>query len=59
MDNEEDMESSNNWKALNVIFNGVSLMQFKGISATESAKEAWDILQIKFEGINVVRKSWI
>ena len=34
-------------------------MQFKSISATESAKEAWDILQIEFEGTSVVRKSRI
>ena len=30
---EENMESSNNWKALNAIFNGVSPTQFKSISA--------------------------
>ena len=47
---DEDKQSSNNWKALNAIFNGVSLIQFKSIPTTELAKDAWDILQIKFEG---------
>ena len=37
----------------------MSPTQFKSILATESAKEAWDILQIKFEGTSAVRKSRI
>ena len=37
---EENKQLSNNWKALNAIFNRVSPTQFKSISATESAKEA-------------------
>ena len=56
---EEDKQSSNNWKALNAIFNGVSPTQFKIILATESAKDAWDILQVEFEGTTVVCKSRI
>ena len=56
---EEDKQSSNNWKALNAIFNGVSPTQFKCIPTTKSAKEAWDILQVEFEGTTVVWKSRI
>ena len=56
---EEDKQSSNNWKALNAIFNGVSPTQFKIIVATESAKDAWDILQVEFKGIAAVCKSRI
>ena len=51
---EEDKKSSNNWNALNAIFNGVSPTQFKSILATESTKDAWDILQVKFEGTIIV-----
>ena len=51
---DEDKQSLNNWKALNVIFNGVSSTQFKSISTTELAKDAWDILQVEFEGTVVV-----
>ena len=40
-------------------FHGVSPTQFKSIFATELAKDAWDILQVEFEGTTVVRKSRI
>ena len=56
---EEDKQSSNTWKALNAIFNGVSPTQFKSISATESAKEAWDLLQVEVEETTAMRKSRI
>ena len=56
---KEDKQSSNNWKALNAIFNRVSPPRFKSISTTKSAKDTWDILQVKFEGTTVVRKSRI
>ena len=56
---EEEKQSFNNWKTLNAIFNGVTPTHFKSISAIELAKEAWDILQIEFEGMSVVRKSRI
>ena len=56
---KEDKQSSNNWKALNAIFNRVSPTQLKSISATKSTKEAWDVLQIEFEGTSVMQKSMI
>ena len=56
---KEDKLPSSNWKALNAIFKGVSPMQFKSISVTESAKEALDILRIEVVGTSIVRKSRI
>ena len=56
---EENKQTSNNWKALNDIFNQVSPTQFKSISAIESAKESWDILKVEFKGTALVRKSRI
>ena len=39
-----------NSKALNVIFNGVSVDHIKLLITCESAKEAWEILQTAYEG---------
>ena len=55
----EYKQSSNNWKALKAIFNGVSPTQFKSISTNESAKYAWEILQVEFKGTVIVQKSII
>ena len=44
-----------NSKALNAIFSAVDVEVFKLISTCLTAKEAWDILQINFEGTNKVR----
>ncbi|XP_012845422.1 PREDICTED: uncharacterized protein LOC105965427 [Erythranthe guttata] len=46
-----------NSKALNAIFNGVDINQFKIISACECAKEAWEKLQTAYEGTTSVRLS--
>ena len=56
---EEDKQSSNNWKAFNAIFNGVSPTQLKNISTTEFAKDAWNILQVEFEGTIAMQNSRI
>ena len=46
-----------NSRALNALFNAVTNKEFKKISFTETAKEAWTILQITFEGTKVVKDS--
>ena len=51
------LQKKTDWKALNTIFHDVNPTQFKSISTAESAKEAWDTLQIKFEGTSTVRES--
>lgn len=51
--------SSFNSKALNVILIGVTPSQFKSISKTKPAKEAWVILQTEYEGTDVMRESKI
>ena len=44
-----------NSKALNALFCGVTNEEFKKISSTEVAKEAWTILEITYEGTKVVK----
>ena len=46
-----------NSRALNVLFNAVTNEEFKKISSTETAKEAWTILQTTYEGTKVVKDS--
>ena len=46
----------NNW-ALNALFSAVTNEEFKKISSTESAKEAWKILQNTSEGTKAVKDS--
>ena len=43
-----------NNKALNALFSAVTNKEFKKISSTETAKEAWAILQTTYEGIKAV-----
>ena len=43
-----------NSKAMNAIFNAVSMKEFKRISNVEVAHTAWNILQIVHEGTKVV-----
>ena len=52
---EEDRKSSANSTAINLIFAGVTLSVFRYISHCETAKEAWDILQVTFEGTTKVK----
>ena len=44
-----------NSKAMNVIFNAVSMKEFKRISNVEVAHTAWNILQTMHEGIRAVK----
>ena len=46
-----------NSRALNALFNVVTNKEFKKISSTETAKEAWTILQTTCEGTKVVKDS--
>ena len=47
--------SSFNSKAMNAIFNAVSMEEFKRISNVEIAHIAWNILQIVHEGTKAVK----
>ena len=47
-------ENFNN-RALNALFCGVTNKEFKKISSTEVAKEAWTILKTTYEGTKVVK----
>ena len=44
-----------NSKALNVLFSAVTYEEFKKIFSTETAKEAWTILQTTYEGTKAVK----
>ena len=44
-----------NSKAMNIIFNVVSMEEFRRISNIEVAHTAWKILQIVHEGTKVVK----
>ena len=46
-----------NSKALNALLSAVTNKEFKKISSTETAKEAWTILQITYEGTKAVKYS--
>ena len=46
-----------NSRALNALFGAVTNEEFKKISSTETAKEAWTILQITYEGTKAVKDS--
>ena len=44
-----------NSRALNALFSGVTNKEFKKISFTEVAKEAWTILETTYEGTKAVK----
>ena len=46
-----------NNRVLNALFSAVTNEEFKKISSTETAKEAWTILQTTYEGIKAVKDS--
>ena len=46
-----------NSRALNALFSAVTNEEFKKISSTETAKEAWTILQKTYEGTKVIKNS--
>ncbi|XP_012846973.1 PREDICTED: uncharacterized protein LOC105966948 [Erythranthe guttata] len=55
--NEEILLANYNSRAINSIFNGVGDNQFKLIASCESAKKAWEILQVTYEGTSTVKTS--
>ena len=46
-----------NSRALNALFNAIMNEEFKKISSTKTAKEAWTILQTTYEGTKAVKDS--
>ena len=46
-----------NSRALNALFSAVTNEEFKTISSTKTAKEAWTILQTTYEGTKAVKDS--
>ena len=48
-----------NSRALNALFSAVTNEEFKKISFTDNAKEAWTILQNTYKGIKAIKKSKI
>ena len=53
---EETIKAANfNNRALNALFCGVTNKEFKKISSTEVAKEAWTTFEITYEGTKVVK----
>ena len=46
-----------NNRALNALFSVVTNEEFKQISSTETAKEAWTILQTTYEGTKAIKDS--
>ena len=44
-----------NSRALNALFSGMTNEEFKKISSTKAAKEAWTILKTTCEGTKVVK----
>ena len=54
-DNETIKTENFNSRALNALFCGVTNDEFKRISSTEVAKEAWTILETTYEGTKTVK----
>ena len=46
-----------NSRALNALFSAITNEEFKKISSTEIAKEAWTIFQTTYEGTKAVKNS--
>ncbi|KAA0046482.1 gag-pol polyprotein [Cucumis melo var. makuwa] len=55
LDDAEEQASVGNARAINVIFNGVDLNVFKLIDSCTTAKEAWKILEVAYEGTSKVK----
>ncbi|XXG89743.1 hypothetical protein AAC387_Pa12g1673 [Persea americana] len=53
---EEELATTCNSRALNAIYNGVSMSEFCRIFTCTTAKEAWDILQTVHEGTDTVKQ---
>lgn len=54
---DEKTEAKHNSQALSVIFGSLPMNQFTRVQGCTSAKEAWDILQVTFEGTNNVKRT--
>ena len=55
---ESKIKAANtNSRALNALFSSVTNEEFKKISSTETAKEAWTILQTTYEGTKATKDS--
>ena len=46
-----------NSRALNALFSAITNEEFKKISSTETAKEAWIIFQTTYEGTKAIKDS--
>ncbi|KAA0038419.1 gag-pol polyprotein [Cucumis melo var. makuwa] len=53
----EEQASVGNARAINAIFNGMDLNVFKLINSCTTAKEAWKILEVAYEGTSKVKIS--
>ena len=56
-DNAKIKAANFNSKALNALFSAVTNEEFKKISSTKTAKEAWTIFQTTYKGTKVVKDS--
>ena len=56
-DDAKIKETNFNSRALNALFSAVTNEEFKTISSTETAKEAWTILQTTYEGTKTIKDS--
>ena len=56
-DDAKIMVANFNNRVLNVLFSAVTNEEFKKISSTETANEAWTILQTTYEGTKAVKDS--
>ena len=56
-DNAKIKAANFNSRALNALFSAVTNEEFKKISSTETAKEAWTILQTTYEATKAVKDS--
>eukprot|EP00268_Persea_americana_P055433 TRINITY_DN6442_c2_g1_i2.p1 TRINITY_DN6442_c2_g1~~TRINITY_DN6442_c2_g1_i2.p1 ORF type:complete len:110 (+),score=28.18 TRINITY_DN6442_c2_g1_i2:178-507(+) len=55
---KDDKYASNcNNKAMNGIYNGETAEEFCRISTCKTAKEAWEVLEIVYEGTDTVKQS--
>ena len=54
-DDAKNKAANFNSRELNALFSAVTNEEFKKISSTETAKEAWTILQTTYEGTKVVK----
>ena len=58
-DDDKIKAANFNRKALNALFSNVTNEEFKKISSTKSANEAWTVLQNTYEGTKTVKDSML